>query len=119
MLQHAKGHNIISDGIALGAVQIPGNGQPLVLLADRGTTGGYPKIATIITADIPRMGQTPAGSKVRFAAVSIEEAEEEARRFARMIEDLGRGVREIGGGELSAEFLLGANLAGAATDAFE
>lgn len=118
-IAHAKGHNIISDGIAPGSIQIPGNGQPLVLLADRGTTGGYPKIATIISADIGRMGQTPAGSKVRFAAVSIEEAEKAARAMAQWVADLPRAVREVGGGDLSAEFLLGANLAGAAMDAFE
>ena len=118
-ISHAKGHNIISDGIALGSIQIPGNGQPLVLLADRGTTGGYPKIATIISADIGRMGQTPAGSKVRFIAVSIEQAEGAARAMAEWVAGLPRAVREVGGGDLSAEFLLGANLAGAATDAFE
>lgn len=118
-LGHAKGHNIISDGIALGSIQIPGNGQPLVLLADRGTTGGYPKIATIMTADIGRMAQTPAGSTVRFAAIPVADAQAETRLFYKKIADLPRKVREIGGGELSAEFLLGANLAGAAIDALE
>lgn len=116
-LTHAKGHNIISDGIAAGSVQVPGSGQPLVLLADRGTTGGYPKIATIISADLGRMAQTPAGSKVRFASVSIAEAQAEARRVAGLLAGLPRQVKTIGGGDLSAEFLLGANLAGAATDA--
>lgn len=119
VLGHAKGHNIISDGIALGSIQIPGSGQPLVLLADRGTTGGYPKIATIISADIGRMSQTPVGAKVQFTAISVEAAEDEARRIAQLVADLPRRVRMVGGGDLSAEFLLGANLAGAATDAFE
>jgi biotin-dependent carboxylase-like uncharacterized protein len=118
-LAHARGHNIISDGIALGSIQVPGNGQPLVLLADRGTTGGYPKIATIITADIGRMAQTPAGSKVRFTAISMAEAQDETRKFFNTINDLPRKVRTIGGGDLSPEFLLGANLAGAAIDALE
>ena len=53
-LTHARSPNIVSDGIANGSLQIPGNGQPLLLLADRGTTGGYPKIATVITADLGR-----------------------------------------------------------------
>jgi biotin-dependent carboxylase-like uncharacterized protein len=116
VLKHKGSPNIISDGIANGSVQIPGNGQPLLLLADRGTTGGYPKLATIIGADLGRLAQIPVGSRLRFAAVAIHEAQEEARAMARQIEGLPRAVREVGGGELSSEFLLGANLAGAATD---
>jgi len=119
VLHHAKGHNIISDGIPAGAIQVPGSGQPLVLLADRGTTGGYPKIATIISADLGRMAQSPAGSKVRFTAVPIEEAQQEARRMAKAVADLPRMMRSVGGGDLSPEFLLAANLAGAAIDAFD
>lgn len=118
-LTHGKGFNIISDGIAFGAIQVPGNGQPLVLMADRGTTGGYPKIAVVISADLPRLAQTPAGGKIRFAAVSMAEAEAEARAMAATLAELGGRVREIGGGELSSAFLLAANLAGGAVDAFE
>jgi biotin-dependent carboxylase-like uncharacterized protein len=94
-LAHAHGYNIVSDGTVPGSIQIPGNGQPLALLADRGTTGGYPKIATIITADLPRFAQTQAGGRVRFAAISIEEAEEEARRFAAMLARIGERVETL------------------------
>ena len=118
-LAHARSANIISDGIAFGSVQIPGNGQPLLLLADRGTTGGYPKMATIITADLGRLAQIPVGSLLRFTAVSIGEAQAEARAHAARIAALPQAVRAIGGGGLSAEFLLGANLAGHVTDAFD
>lgn len=113
-LEHAKGYNIISDGIANGSVQIPGNGQPLVLLADRGTTGGYPKIATIITPDLGRLAQIAVGAKVRFAALPISEAQALTRQYFTALDALGAGVRMIGGGDLSSEFLLAANLAGAA-----
>ncbi len=65
----AKGYNIVSDGIATGAIQVPGNGLPLILLADRQTTGGYPKIATVISWDLPRLVQCRPGTKVRFAHV--------------------------------------------------
>ncbi len=119
VLAHKGSPNIISDGIAFGSVQIPGNGQPLLLLADRGTTGGYPKMATIITADIGRLAQVPVGSVVRFAAISMEDAQREARTIAALIADLPRRVREVGGGDLSSEFLLAANLAGSAADAFD
>ena len=74
-LEHAKGFNIVSDGIPLGAIQVPGDGQPIVLLADRQTTGGYPKIATVISADEPRLAQlVPGVDHVRFAAVTVAEA---------------------------------------------
>ncbi len=94
-LAHADGYNIVSDGNVAGSIQVPGNGQPLALLADRGTTGGYPKIATIITADLPRFAQTQAGGRVRFAAIPIEQAQDEARRFAAMLARLEARVEAL------------------------
>jgi biotin-dependent carboxylase-like uncharacterized protein len=73
-LAHASGFDLISDGTAPGAIQVPGSGQPIVLLADRGTTGGYPKIATVITADLPLLGRLSPGAAVRFKAVTHAEA---------------------------------------------
>jgi biotin-dependent carboxylase-like uncharacterized protein len=67
-------HDIVSDAIAPGAIQVPGNGEPIVLLADRQTTGGYPKIATVISADLPALGRLPIGATIAFQAVSMEEA---------------------------------------------
>jgi 5-oxoprolinase (ATP-hydrolysing) subunit C len=74
-LEHSKGFNIVSDGIPPGAIQVPGDGQPIVLLADRQTTGGYPKIATVISADLPALGRVGPGARLRFAAVTVAEAE--------------------------------------------
>jgi allophanate hydrolase subunit 2 len=74
-IAHARGHDIISDGIAPGAVQVPGDGQPIVLLVDRQTTGGYTKIATVCSFDIPRVGQAKPGQRVRFTAVDVAEAQ--------------------------------------------
>src|SRR5262249_28173619 len=54
-LVHARGFDITSDAVAAGSIQVPGDGQPIVLLADRQTTGGYPKIATVISADLPAL----------------------------------------------------------------
>ena len=73
-IDHARGFNITSDAIAPGSIQVPGNGKPIVLLADRQTTGGYPKIATVISADLPALGRLPIGAKVAFEAVTIEAA---------------------------------------------
>jgi biotin-dependent carboxylase-like uncharacterized protein len=73
-IAHARGHDIISDGIALGSIQVPGDGQPIVLLVDRQSTGGYTKIATVGSFDIARVGQVKPGRRVRFRAIDIPEA---------------------------------------------
>jgi antagonist of KipI len=66
--------DIVSDGVPLGAVQIPSEGKPIVMLADRQTTGGYAKIATVIGADIPLLAQRRPGEKVAFRRVSLAAA---------------------------------------------
>jgi len=84
-LEHAKGYNIVSDGIAPGSIQVPGSGQPIVLLADRQTTGGYPKIATVASADLAALGRVRPGMALRFRSVSVEEAQTARRSLeARM-----------------------------------
>lgn len=74
-IEHSKGADIISDGIGPGAIQVPGAGLPIVLLADRQTVGGYPKIATVASVDLPRLGRLLPGQSVRFTPVTVEEAE--------------------------------------------
>ena len=87
-VQHAGGFDLISDGNAHGAIQVPGSGHPIVLMADRGTTGGYPKIATVITADLPLLGRLPPGAELRFKAVTHEEAVETLRTQDAMLVSL-------------------------------
>lgn len=72
----AQGHDIVSDGTLAGSVQVPGSGQPTVLMADRQTTGGYPKIATVSSVDLPRLAQMPVGHRFRFQAISQAQAED-------------------------------------------
>ena len=74
-IAHKVGGDIITDGISMGAVQVPTAGLPIIMLADRQTTGGYAKIANVITADLPLIAQEMPGNKVRFAETSIEEAQ--------------------------------------------
>jgi len=74
-LAHVKGHDIVSDGIVTGAIQVPGNGRPILLLADHQTTGGYPKLGTVISADVPRLGRLRPGDEIRFQQVTVAEAE--------------------------------------------
>ena len=117
-IQHAKGFNIISDGIVNGHIQIPGNGLPLVLLADRGTTGGYPKIGAIITADLGRFAQIEVGGTLRFRKVGIEEAQAEAVRFATLITGLADRVVPVRSIP-TIEELLSSNLAGGVVQALD
>ncbi len=67
--------DMISDGIAYGSVQVPSHGKPIVLLSDRQTTGGYPKIATVASVDIPRLVQRKTDHRIRFQAIPVEEAQ--------------------------------------------
>lgn len=73
-IENKNGVDIISDGIATGSVQVPASGTPIILMADRQTTGGYAKIATIISADLKKIAQARPGTKIRFEAVSEKEA---------------------------------------------
>jgi biotin-dependent carboxylase-like uncharacterized protein len=115
-IEHARGFNIVSDGIVTGSVQVPGTGEPIVTMADRQTTGGYPKIATVISADLRILAQRRAGEAVRFSAVHVEEAQAIARERAKLVDSLPGSRRAIRGGLPSVEDLLGMNLAGAAVD---
>ncbi len=74
VIEHVESADIISDGIALGAVQVPSSGRPIVMLADRQTTGGYPKIANVVSVDIPKVAQAKPGDVFSFKLVSYEEA---------------------------------------------
>lgn len=119
-LPHAKGYNIVSDGIAPGAIQVPGDGLPIVLMADRQTTGGYPKIATIASADLPAVGRLGPGSMLGFRLVTLAEAEELRRAQAAEIASWRSRVREAGGGGVIDEARLAAeNLISGAVDAIE
>lgn len=118
-LTHAKGYNIVSDGIAPGSIQVPGDGLPIILLADRQTTGGYPKIAAIASVDLPALGRVGPGAKLQFEAISVEAAEDlrraEARVEAGWKDSLQPAAPETG---LRVESLYGANLISGVADAW-
>lgn len=94
-IDHARHTTFVSDAIAPGSIQVPGNGQPIVLLVDRQTAGGYPKIATVISADMPALGRVPIGSKIAFEPVTLEEAQDLRRRFVAEIESFAKRVVPI------------------------
>jgi biotin-dependent carboxylase-like uncharacterized protein len=118
-IKHLHGHNIVSDGTVNGSIQVPGNGAPIVLMPDRGTSGGYPKIATVISADLGRFAQIPAGKGFRFKAVSMAEAQAEARKFAELLRTLPDRLRPIESFDFNIEALRDANVAGAAVSAVD
>jgi biotin-dependent carboxylase-like uncharacterized protein len=97
LVKHSSGHDIVSDGIALGGIQVVGEGQPIVLLVDRQSAGGYTKVATVCSFDIGVIGQVKPGQKLRFKEVSVAEAHailrEEQERLARAIDDGHAGGR--------------------------
>ncbi|WP_456326836.1 5-oxoprolinase subunit C family protein [Palaeococcus sp. (in: euryarchaeotes)] len=98
-IEHSeKGADIITDAIPLGAIQVPANGKPIIMLADRQTTGGYAKIAVVAKVDVPKVAQTRAGGKLRFKAISVEESQELLRKR----ETLLRNIKALLEGKLRA-----------------
>lgn len=76
VLPAAGGHDIVSDGTVAGSIQVPASGKPIVLMAERQTTGGYPKIATLASVDLSRLAQMPTGSRITFRAIDRDAAED-------------------------------------------
>ncbi|MEO3997948.1 biotin-dependent carboxyltransferase family protein [Mesorhizobium sp. CAU 1732] len=111
-LPSQRGHDIVSDGTVPGSIQVPGSGLPLVLLAESQTTGGYPKIATIISADLARLAQMPVGAKVRFSIVTRDEGEEILLADRRNMRALLAGLVAKPEGLLRSEYLLSCDLVG-------
>jgi len=110
-IEHQSGHDIVSDGIVTGAIQVPGTGDPIVLLADHQTTGGYPKIATVISADLPALGRRKPGQEIRFEVIEVEEAERIRRDREKVLSRLEASMESITlEVELDLEALYGNNL---------
>lgn len=114
-LEHSRGFDIISDATVPGSIQVPGTGEPIVLMADAQTTGGYPKIATVISADLPALGQCRPGDHLRFEAVTLEAAVAARQALVRWLAALPRVLVPVGRGP-NPERLLAANLIGGVTD---
>lgn len=86
---------IWSDPVPFGGIQIPGNGDPIILMADRQTTGGYPRIGTVMSTDLPKIAQLVPTNKLHFYSISIEEAQEKARQVERELHKLETFYRGI------------------------
>ena len=93
-VMHSDGADILSGGITLGAVQVPGHGHPIIMMADRQTTGGYSKIANVITVDIDRLAQMRPGEKIRFEEVDPVAAQELLKSRQKKLDEIERGIRQ-------------------------
>jgi antagonist of KipI len=104
-IAHRRGADIVSDGTAFGAVQVSGDGMPIVLMADRGTTGGYTKIATAASADLPRLAQAAPGDRIRFVRIEVGEAQALLRAARALLDRIARDEpwREPAGGVFEAD----------------
>ena len=91
-LEHSGESEIVSDGMMPGAIQVPPNGKPIMMLADRATTGGYPKIATVVGPDIAKLGQLMPGGRVRFQSIGVESALSAAGDERRVEEKIARDL---------------------------
>lgn len=87
-VEHKNGADIISAGVTFGSIQVPADGQPFILLADRQTTGGYTQIATVIRADFTKIAQLMPGDRIRFCPVSLGEAREALGEQDRFLKQL-------------------------------
>jgi len=87
--------DIISDAVLPGTIQVPANGKPIVLLADRQTTGGYARIASVISIDLPYVAQQRTGKELRFVEVSVKEAQQLYVQRELLLRRLSIGARRI------------------------
>lgn len=94
-LEHLRGYDVLSEGVALGSIQITGSGKPIVLMADRQPTGGYPKIATVVTADLARLAQLPSGESVGFELVTQAEALQAYRAYQQQLNRLSDAIHPL------------------------
>ena len=94
-IAHKDKGDIISDGMVMGAVQVPGQGQPIILMADRQTTGGYTKIASVIYSDLYKVAQAKPKDVFHFRAISIEQAQEEYRNWQRLFAQISDNLLPV------------------------
>ncbi|MFJ8263864.1 biotin-dependent carboxyltransferase family protein [Rummeliibacillus sp. NPDC094406] len=92
-IQLKEPFELLSEGVTFGTIQMPSNGQPIILMADRQTTGGYPKIGQVISADLPTLAQMQANDRVYFKEVTLEEAQCALIHQEKNLNELSFGLR--------------------------
>jgi allophanate hydrolase len=115
-LLHQGPAEIVSDATVPGAIQVPGNGQPIVLLNDAQTAGGYPKIATVVSADLPRLAACASGARLRFTWVDAAAGEQLARAAEAELLVLLASMRPLPAGGVDLAALYACNLISGVVD---
>jgi biotin-dependent carboxylase-like uncharacterized protein len=118
-IRHARGFDVISDAVVTGSIQVPGSGEPIIMLAERQTTGGYPKLATVIGADLCHLAQAPPGATLRFTPVDLAEAQRLRAADLEWLAGLPQRLVPAGAAGVwsNADRLLGLNLISGVVDA--
>ena len=93
-LENIVSTNIKSEGLVKGVIQVPADGNPIMMLADHGTIGGYPKIATVISADLDNVSQLPPNTEITFQEVNLEQAEELYKSYLKEINKYSKFLNE-------------------------
>lgn len=95
-LKHSsRGFNLVSDGIVTGAIQVPGNGMPIILFNDHQITGGYPKIATVISTDLATLGRLGPGAEISFKPLTVAAAEQVRRNHENNFQQMCGQICEV------------------------
>jgi allophanate hydrolase subunit 2 len=94
-IEHSGKADIVSDALLPGAVQVPKNGKPILIMRDAQTTGGYPKIAVAMTPDVSLLGQAKPNDIIEFSKVTVQQAQEKTREYHRLLNNLGTLLTKI------------------------
>lgn len=94
-INHISGADIVSDGIAFGAIQVPGHGNPIVMMVDRQTVGGYTKIANVISVDLYKLAQAKPGNSISFKEVNIYEAHKELKKYENNMNEIKNSIKRF------------------------
>lgn len=92
-IPHRETADIISDGIAFGAIQVPSHGKPIIMMSDRQTTGGYAKIGTVISVDLPKIAQRKMGDSIYFQRITMREAQMLYREEVKELENIRKAIQ--------------------------
>ena len=92
IVEHVRSADILSEAVVFGTVQIPANGLPIIMAADRQTTGGYPRIATIASVDFKKLAQLMPGDRIMFQPVSVQKAQELYRKERQLLSKLKAAI---------------------------
>ena len=98
-IAHSRGADIVTDGLVVGAVQVPSSGQPIVMMRERPTSGGYTKIAVVVSADLPLLAQCMPGgdARIRFAPTTVEAAQARYRQMLQRLAEIENAEDEDAG----------------------